>query len=108
MVAIRKDLTVDHGAGFNVSIQYTDSNAVPVNLTGYGATLTVTTPINVVIQALTGTVDSQGWIKFKATGAQTAIWAAGKQNYFVDLTNPALDIDRLFFGNVNVRRSGLV
>lgn len=103
MPAIRKDLTADAGAVFKVSVQYNDSNEQPVNLNGYGATLTVTTGKGTSIASLVGTVNSDGWINVKATDEATAAWPVGKQSYRLDLQDPSGDIERLFFGTVNVR-----
>lgn len=107
MVAIRKDLTADSGATFTVSVQYRDSGGVPVNLTGYTASFVLATAQGIAIETLVGQCTAQGWINVVATDEQTLEWDLGKQAYFLDLQNASGAKDRLFFGNVNVRFSGL-
>lgn len=106
MVAIRKDLTADQGAVFSVTIQYTDSLEVPVNLTGYGANLHVV--FSVGAANIVGTVNAQGYVSFKASDESTSTWLKGRADYYIDLLSPSGDNERLFFGIINVRPNGAV
>ena len=107
MVAIRKDLTADSGAAFSVALQYFDSNNAEVNLSGFTSTLSVIDDRDNSIQALDGGGTSDGWMRFDASGSDTALWSLGRQKYCIDLENPSGDVDRLIFGNLNVRHTGV-
>jgi hypothetical protein len=107
MVAIRKDLTVDNGATFTLSVRYLDSTGVPVDLSGYAAEFVLHTERGIEIHTLDADCTSLGWINVVGTDETTSLWPYGKQAYHLDLINADGDVDRLFFGAVNVRFTGL-
>lgn len=111
MTAIRKNLLVDSGTTWNLSVRYRDSNRVPVDLTGYTATLSTYTPgkeNGTPLFQKTAGLTNDGWINVKVTDEETALWGIGKKAYTLDLENSGGDKDRLFFGALEVRSNASV
>lgn len=104
MPAIRKNLTVDQGSTFTVSVRFKDSTGTPINLTGHTVTFNLfkagrTTSLFTHVAAVT----SDGWINILATDEQTLTFPLGKNAYIIDHETPDGTKNRLFFGSLEVR-----
>lgn len=104
MPAIRKNLTVDQGSTFAVSVRYKDSNGQPINLTGHTVTFNLfkagrTTALFTHVAE----VAADGWINIKATDEETTAFPLGKNAYIIDHETPDGTKNRLFFGALEVR-----
>lgn len=102
-VSITKNLVIDQGSQFEVSIRYKDSNNVPVDLTGSAARMSIIKRAGTVVVSPVCTVDNQGYIVCTLTDEQTALIERGTYGYTIDLEDSLGSNTRLFRGNVEVR-----
>ncbi|WP_128970021.1 hypothetical protein [Rhodococcus opacus] len=105
MVAVRKDLVIDKGSVFEVSVRMKDSNDAVVDLSGYTTQFEIS-KINdraVVIADSVPTVDDDNWINVKLTDEETDEIPVGKYLYMINVQNPSGDKQRLFTGEITVR-----
>lgn len=101
--------TIDQGSVWSVVLVYTDSNDVPVNLTGYTASMQLRQNYNSETADLTLTtanggitiVGATGTITINATAQQTGSLTAGFYVYDLELTSGA-NISRLIQGQLTV------
>lgn len=103
-MAIKANIIIDQGASFLTSIDLTDDNDDPINLTGYtGAaqirkhyTSSNSTSFSVALGGVNGTVD------LSLTPTQTSNLAAGRYLYDVELTSGSGTVSRIVEGIVTV------
>jgi phage tail sheath gpL-like len=101
--------TIDQGSIWSVVLVYTDSNNVPVNLTGYTAAMQLRQNYNSATADLTLTtanggitiVGATGTITITATATQTGLLDAGLYVYDLELTSGS-NISRLIQGQLTV------
>jgi hypothetical protein len=101
--------TIDQGSVWSVVLVYTDSNNVPVNLTGYTAAMQLRQNYNSDVADLTLTtanggitiVGATGTITINATAAQTGDLDPGFYVYDLELTSGS-NISRLIQGQLTV------
>ena len=101
--------TIDQGATWSVTVTYTDSNGVPINLTGYTAAMQVRQQYSSTDADLTLTSPSGGIVITGATGVivitmtatQTLSLAEGFYVYDVELTSGSFK-DRMMQGQLTV------
>jgi len=107
MPAQRKDLTIDRGTTFLLSLQYIDSDDKPVDLTGHLARLKLDDYRGTTVGTYTATVDDAGHVDFNVSSAITALLKPERHDYYISVTSPNGNITGLLFGVINVR-SGLL
>lgn len=103
------NFTIDQGSVFSVVLVYTDSNNVPVNLTGFTAKMQLrqnynSTAADLTLSSANGDiiiVGATGTITVNATAAQTGALSPGFYVYDLELTS-GLNISRLIQGQVTV------
>jgi hypothetical protein len=103
-MAIKANLIIDQGTTFSTSVDVTDENDLPIDLTGYTGTAQIrkhysssnSTPFAVGIDGPDGTVT------LNLTAAQTGALTAGRYVYDVELTNSSNVISRIVEGIVTV------
>jgi phage tail sheath gpL-like len=101
--------TIDQGSIWSVVLVYTDSNNVPVNLTGYTAAMQLRQNYNSTTADLTLTtanggitiVGATGTITITATATQTGLLDSGFYVYDLELTSGS-NISRLIQGQLTV------
>jgi hypothetical protein len=101
--------TIDQGSVWSVVLVYTDSNNVPVNLTGYTAAMQLRQNYNSDVANLTLTtanggisiVGATGTITINATAVQTGALDPGFYVYDLELTSGS-NISRLIQGQLTV------
>jgi len=101
--------TIDQGSVWSVVLVYTDSNNVPVNLTGYTAAMQLRQNYNSTTADLTLTtanggitiVGATGTITITATATQTGLLDPGFYVYDLELTSGS-NISRLIQGQLTV------
>jgi phage tail sheath gpL-like len=101
--------TIDQGSVWSVVLVYTDSNNVPVNLTGYTAAMQLRQNYNSTTADLTLTtanggitiVGATGTITINATATQTGLLDPGFYVYDLELTSGS-NISRLIQGQLTV------
>jgi hypothetical protein len=101
--------TIDQGSVWSVVLVYTDSNNVPVNLTGYTAAMQLRQNYNSEVANLTLTtanggisiVGATGTITINATAVQTGLLDPGFYVYDLELTSGS-NISRLIQGQLTV------
>lgn len=106
MPATRKTLIHDYGTTFNLGIVYKDSNRVPVNLTGHTVTFNVygtDRSGSFRLPATSAVVDGAGHITIKVAAEDTAKWGAGRLNYEVIHREPNGDVERMFYGPLDIK-----
>lgn len=84
-------LTLDKGAKFERIIEIKDGSNVAINLTGYTGTCTAKKSWFSTIDSFSITVTIQspptsGLVKLSLTSAQTAVLAAGRYVFYLNLT----------------------
>lgn len=103
------NFTLDQGSVYSVVLVYTDSNNVPVNLTGFTAKMQLrqnynSTAADLTLSSANGDitiVGATGTVTVNATAAQTAALSPGFYVYDLELTS-GLNISRLIQGQVTV------
>lgn len=103
-MAIKANLIIDQGTTYSTSIDVTDADDVPVNLTGYTGTAQIrkhysssnSTAFAVSISSLDGIVT------LSLTASQTAALNAGRYVYDCELVNSSNVISRICEGIVTV------
>lgn len=106
-MAIKSNIVIDQGSDYEVTIDVTDANNVPTNLTGYvGAaqmrkhyTSLTSTPFTVSIFANTGAVT------LSMNSATTGVLSPGRYVYDCELTSNTNVVTRLVEGIVTVSPS---
>ena len=101
--------TIDQGSIWSVVLVYTDSNNVPVNLTGFTATMQLRQSYNSATADLTlstasggiSIVGATGTITITASATQTGLLDAGLYVYDLELTSGS-NISRLIQGQLTV------
>lgn len=106
MPAARKTLVHDKGTTFNLRIVYKDSNKNAVDLTGHSVTFAVygkdrSGPYRASLNY--AVVDALGNITIKVEDEGTAKWGNGRLAYEVDHLSPNGDVQRLFYGPLDVK-----
>lgn len=106
MPAARKTLVHDQGTTFNLNIVFKDSNKNPVDLTGHAVTFTVygkdrQGPYRASVS--NAIVDALGNITIKVTDEEASKWGSGRLSYEVDHHSPNGDVQRLFYGPLDVK-----
>lgn len=97
----RKDFTADVGETFTLSLNYTQPNGSPVDLTGYTATMIVHTIGNPAANRVEypGVVAGpSGVVTFTVADEVTALWVWNSAAYRVVVESPAGDRTRLLQG----------
>ena len=97
---------MDQGATFSRAITWQDSQAVPVNLTGYTARMQVRDEVDSASAALSLTTENSrislggtaGTITLLVSAADTAAVAAGEYVYDLELVSGAGTVTRLIQG----------
>lgn len=103
-MATKANLIIDQGSTYSTTINITDDDDAPIDLTGYtGAaqirkhfTSTANTPFTVAVGAL------EGAVVLSLTANQTSSLVAGRYVYDVELTSASGVISRVVEGIVTV------
>ena len=103
-MAIKANLIIDQGTTYSTSIDITDDNDMPVDLTGYTGSAQIrkhysssnSTPFAVSIDA------ADGVVSLGLTSTQTGALTAGRFVYDVELTNTSGVVSRIVEGIVTV------
>lgn len=103
-MAIKANLIIDQGTTYTTTVDVTDEDGLPVNLTNYTGTAQIrkhysssnSTPFAVSINGPDGTVI------LNLTATQTGALVAGRYVYDVELTNSSNVISRIVEGIVTV------
>ena len=103
-MAIKANLIIDQGTTFSTSVDITDENDLPINITGYTGSAQIrkhytsssSTPFAVTVSGLDGVVT------LSLTSTQTGALVAGRYVYDVELTNSSNVISRIVEGIVTV------
>ena len=104
-MAIYANLTVDQGSSFESTIDITDSENNPVNLTGYTfrgqirKTYASTTSVSFTITSSTPT---GGSIKLVLSAEQTSEIKAGRYLYDVEIISSTNTVTRVIEGQIEV------
>ena len=104
-MAIYANLTVDQGSSFESTIDITDSENNPVNLTGYTfrgqirKTYASTTSVSFTI---TSTTPTGGSINLVLSAAQTSGIKAGRYLYDVEIISSTNIVTRVIEGQIEV------
>lgn len=104
-MAIYANLTVDQGSSFESTIDITDSENNPVNLTGYTfrgqirKTYASTTSVSFTI---TSSTPIGGSIKLVLSAAQTSGITAGRYLYDVEIISSTNTVTRVIEGQIEV------
>ena len=105
-MAAKYDIVMDQGATFSRAITWQDSQAVPVNLTGYTARMQVRDEVDSASAALSLTTENSrislggtaGTITLLVSAADTAAVAAGEYVYDLELVSGSGTVTRLIQG----------
>jgi tRNA threonylcarbamoyladenosine modification (KEOPS) complex Pcc1 subunit len=105
-VAAKYDIVMDQGATFSRAITWQDSQAVPVNLTGYTARMQVRDEVDSSTSALSLTTENSrislggaaGTIALLVSATDTAAVAAGEYVYDLELVSGSGTVTRLIQG----------
>ncbi|WP_147307740.1 hypothetical protein [Rhodococcus wratislaviensis] len=107
MTAQRKNLVLDQGATFKQSFRYKDSDGVGVDLTGYTAKFNVLErglgAPDIALHIETAEVDSEGYIEVYISASTTLTLDAATRAYTLELTEPGGDVNRILYGQLEVR-----
>lgn len=103
-MAIKANLIIDQGSTYSTTINITDDNDEPIDLTGYTGTAqirkhytsTANTPFSVSIGGV------EGAVLLSLTPTQTANLMAGRYVYDVELTSSGGVVSRIVEGIVTV------
>ena len=104
-MAIYSNLTVDQGSAFNASIDITDSDDDPMNLTGYsveGQFRKSYSSINYTAFSASVSNPPNGTIRIELTDIQTAALKAGRYVYDVEITSPGGVKTRVLEGQIEI------
>ncbi len=104
MPAAHKNLVIDKGATFSLSVQYKNPDQTPIDLTGYTAEFVMSkrgTRFPIILTAVCS-VDDQGYIVTKVSDEQTALIAENTYSYMLNVHAPGGDIYRLLTGDLKV------
>lgn len=103
-MAIKANLVVDQGATYTTTIDVTDVDDQPINLTGYTGSAQLrkhyTSSNSTSFAVSIGTLD--GTVTLSLTSTQTGALAAGRYVYDVELTNSSNVVSRIVEGIVTV------
>ena len=103
-MSVRKNLGIDQGTDYNFNLVVKDGAGVPVDLTGYTATLFVNEPGEKNAFFMKGVeAGSEGQVLIHMTSAESDDLEPGSPNYRIDLYSPTGDITRLIYGSLVVR-----
>lgn len=105
-MAAKYDIVMDQGATFSRAITWQDSQAVPVNLTGYTARMQVRDEVDSSTSALSLTTENSrislggtaGTITLLVSATDTAAVAAGEYVYDLELVSGSGTVTRLIQG----------
>lgn len=105
-MAAKYDIVMDQGATFSRAITWQDSQAVPVNLTGYTARMQVRDEVDSASAALSLTTENSrislggtaGTITLLVSATDTAAVAAGEYVYDLELVSGSGTVTRLIQG----------
>ena len=104
-MATKANLIIDQGTTFNTTVNLTDTNGDPVDLTGYTGAAQMRksyTSSNAAATFTVSTGGSQGTITLALTAHATSNIAGGRYLYDVELTDSSNTISRVFEGIVTV------
>lgn len=103
-MSVRKNLGIDQGTTYNINLTVKDDADVPVDLTGYTATLFINEPGNKHAFFMKGVeAGSEGQVVITLTALETEDLEAGMPVYRIDLYAPDGTIKRLIYGSLVVR-----
>jgi hypothetical protein len=104
MPALKKSLTVDKGATLRFAVQVVEADeTTPKDLSGCTATFVIKHN-GVTVTTLAPVVSDEGWVTTRMQ--YTSTLPVGTNTYYLDLTWPSGDIDRLFYGPLEVKDNG--
>jgi len=104
-MAVYSNLTVDQGSDITYTIDVTDSNGDPVNLSGYtvaGQIRKSYASLTAVDFTATVTNTSTGEVTINLTSTQTNDMKAGRYLYDVEMTSSGGTVTRILEGQIEV------
>lgn len=104
-MAARANLIIDQGTTFEVSINISNEDSSPIDLTNYTAASKVRkhySSRNSVPFTVTITNASEGLITLSMSSATTSLLTAGRYVYDVEITSSSENIIRVLEGQVTV------
>ncbi|WP_148222532.1 hypothetical protein [Rhodococcus opacus] len=114
MIAVRKNLAMDQGASWKQTFRYKNSDGSPIDLAGWTGTFTIlkrgTTKVVIDEVALDlSEIDGEkGYLVAYFSDEDTALIEANTYAYTLELETPDGDIERLLYGQFQVRGASLV
>lgn len=109
MIAQRKNLALDKAASFKQGFRYYEADNTPYDLTNHTGTFNIMErPNGDVVKAVATETDSQGYIEVYIADEETALLDTKTYAYALELTDSAGDIERLLFGQLQVRQASHV
>lgn len=112
MTARKYDISIEQGATFLMTLTYKNAAGVPINLTGYGATMQVREAVaqRVFASASTGngriTVNGSGQIAISVAASETAAIEVTRGVYDLFLQAPGGNpVEKLLYGDVIINPS---
>jgi hypothetical protein len=103
-MAIKANLIIDQGTTYSTTIDVTDDNDVPINLSGYTGSAQLrkhySSSNSTIFTVSLAPLD--GIVILSLTSAQTAALKAGRYVYDVELTNTSNVVSRIVEGIVTV------
>lgn len=105
MIAIRKNLAIDKGATFNQTFRFLDSERQPYDLTSYTGWFRIYERgvAGEMILEVPLVMDSEGNMEVYIADEETQLLDAELRAYTLEIEDPAGDIERLLFGQLQVR-----
>lgn len=106
-MATKANITIDQGTTFSTTVDLTDENGDPINLSAYTPTAQIrrwytSSNVSAIFVANTGTNALAGVITLSLTSSQTANLYCGRYVYDVNLTDASNTVTRVLEGIVTV------
>lgn len=107
-IAARKNLAMDQGATFIMTVRYKDSAGTPIDLAGWTGKFTIKqrgtgTVIKETTADLSPIGTAVGYVVVEIPDEETALIDAKTFAYTLEITNTEGEIYRLLFGSLDVR-----